>query len=199
MNITKTFLTTRDDIIKFYFGNRRFNLGIPYMLLAAMIVITGIAQTFAAPDYGTILFIVVGATVLSVFTISPYVMSKKIITQNVFFQHDITVDISPEGIRQDAYNSTAFFKWDEAFDFFENKHTIAVFISQYQAYILPKRVFAEEELTAVSQLLRGSIVSKRKKWHKTCMSIVLWLIIVILAGTQLFSLIQWMLPGMIII
>jgi len=185
MNIEKVFLTTKDDLVGFYRGWYRFNHGVLYTLIFAALTIVGAIRFFTDAGSENLLLAFIGIAGIAFFAWSPYNMSKKMITQNAFFKKDITIHVSPEGLKQETCSSNVFLKWEEAFDFFESKNTIAIYISQAQAYVLPKRVFTADETAEISSIIRSSIIPKSKKWRKTLTTAILSFLLAIFVLAQI--------------
>ena len=163
--IKKTFLTTKDDLVSFYKA-MIYKKQVPMLCLIIIIIsILAIVLNIGSIALGG--FGVVGMIII-LLAISPYTNAKKLLKQNVFFQHDISVELSEEGMKQDTYNSNVFLKWEDAYNYFESKKNFAVFISEQTAYVIPKRIFSEEEIKQISQLLKDNIIPpKKKRLHKT--------------------------------
>ena len=159
--IKKTFLTTKDDLVSFH---KALNYKYRVPLVCVFTIIISILTAALKWDVSTFLlglgFVVVWAILLAV---TPYIIAKKALKQNVGFQHNMSFEISDEGMKQETYNSNVFLKWGDAYNYFENKKTFAIFIQQQAAFVIPKRIFSEEEIKEVSQLLKDKIIPPKKK------------------------------------
>jgi hypothetical protein len=163
--IKKTFLTTKDDLVSYHKAIIYKNQVPLICLIIIVISILSIVLNVGSIALGG--FAVVGIITI-LLAISPYANAKKTLKQNVFFQHDISVELSKEGMKQDTYNSNVFLKWEDAYNYFESKKNFVIFISEQTSYVIPKRIFSEEEIKEVSQLLKDNIIPpKKKRLYKT--------------------------------
>ena len=166
--ITKKFLTTKEDIVSYYKTALMKNNTSPIIFIIVLLITVSISKVMNMDSEIKILIIIIMPIIAIVAIISsPYSIAKKLFKQNVFFQHDIFIELSEDGMKQDVYNSNSFLKWTDAYKYFESKKIFAVFISEQQAYIIPKRIFTENEIATVSRILRNNITppknSRKKK------------------------------------
>ena len=162
--IKKTFLTTKDDLVLFYKAvNYKYRVPVICLFIIIISILTMALKwdvSIFLLSLGMSLVIVAGVIILA---FSPYTNAKKTLEQNVLFQHDISIELSNEGMKRDSYNFNIFLKWEDVYCYFESKKTFAIFISQEMGYVIPKRIFSEEEVKEVSQLLKDKIIPPQKK------------------------------------
>ena len=165
--IKKKYLTTKGDIVNHYRAALIKRNVIPIIFIL-ILLITVAAVKVMDMNGGSKIFMFILIPIVAIFTIihTPYSLAKKILKQNVFFQHDISIEISSEGLRQEAYNSNMFLKWSEAHNYFESKKNFAILISEQQACIIPKRIFTFDEITTISKILKGNITPPKNSQNK---------------------------------
>lgn len=87
--------------------------------------------------------------------------SAKMKNETAVFKHPIRYYISEESLKVEAYQSSSTLLWQDAFKYIEDKDAFYVYISSVQAYILPKRFFAEEQKAVFRSILTEKV--KRRK------------------------------------
>jgi hypothetical protein len=167
--IKKTFQYTQKDLQAFYnvLIYKRTILPlcsiIPLVLIVGFLIAPIFHENSSAAHYVSlgIVFSIVITSIMLVF--SPKESAKKTLEQNIFFKHEVSVEFSAEGFKDDCHGASAFIKWEDVYNYFEDKKTFAVFVSEENGYIIPKRLFSETETVEISALLKERIVTPKMR------------------------------------
>ena len=76
------------------------------------------------------------------------------------FKHELTAEISPEGIHIVTPFSDALVKWNGFVRFLESNNIFMLFIAQWNFIVFPKRAFAQGEVAEFRSLLQQNIASE---------------------------------------
>ena len=190
--ITKKFLTTKDDIASYYKTIFVKNSVAPSLFIIMLFVVVGIFKLMnVSGELKMFAIFIVPIVTIATIVITPYSIAKKMLAQNVFLKHDIFVELSEDGMKQEIYNSNSFLKWTDAYNYFESKKIFAIFISEQQAYIVPKRIFARDEIENISKILKDSIIlPKNNKKKKILIGIGIYVVLFIVITIAMMFLTQ---------
>ena len=189
--IKKNYIITKDDLVAYYRVAVVKGNTIPCIFIIVL-SISHLISKVTDTSVGVNIFIVILMLLAATYALikSPYAIAEKVLKQTVAFQHDIFVEFSEQGFKQEVYNSNSFLKWSDAFKYFESKKTFAIFLTEQQVYIIPKRFFTTDEIAAISKLLKDNVISKDDSNKKLLMKIAPYLILFVVLMIIIFLLLE---------
>lgn len=161
--IKKNFKFIKSDLVAYYKNNVIWQFLLPIVTAAALLgvfVLVSDVMLFGFRYYQINYLIPVAA--FAVAFASPHLTAKNVLSQNVFFKNEIEYIFEDNKIICNSYNSTSTIMFSDLYRFYESKKIFALFLSQNEAFIIPKRILSKDEITGISKVLHSN-VKKRKK------------------------------------
>ncbi len=165
--IQKRFTVIKKDLVQYgYLAlQAKYTLtllfGVSVFMVAVLVDSVG-ENSFASSDIIFLLPVVL----FFVFLFMPYILAKKTITQNTFFKDEFEISVDEEEFRISTTKTHSAMPLKDAHGYREDKRVIALYIMQNQAFLIPKRIFTNEELKEISELLRKNVKRKGSKFFQ---------------------------------
>lgn len=157
------------DLKDFYFYHYKKKIIGYYFFLIAVCVGTTAFLEIQNGEYDLVTFIISFAlgAIISLIMSFLYVLyllwfGKRLLKSNKLYKYEQTYRFDAEGIFNKSEVGEAQIKWNDLYKVAETKKVFLLYISRYQAFIIPKKEIKEDkEIQYLKDLLRKS-VSKAK-------------------------------------
>ncbi len=144
------------DVIRYNYWSLRIRLGV--MNIVAVLYLLWVWTSIPSISFTIIVLMIVA-------NIVPYYRARRTIATHRLLQQNVRLKISDEGIQIQSESGNSVLKWNEIYKIGEAKYFFAIYLSNRQAVILPKRVLNNDlaKIDLLKDMISTNMDSQRVK------------------------------------